>query len=596
MKKLTLLLALVIVVVFTTCNPTDKTTTGEESTYTISFDNTGGTGGQTATVTATYGKPMPPIAAVPTPVTAGDTFTGYWDAASGGKKYYNADKTSASNWDKEADATLYAQFTSTPIEPTQVEPSIVSLVQSTTVTQAANFTYAEIKSMVTEAVRLAGGLEGIIKAGDTVVLKPNVIVTNYSWNTSASVIPVTVNGVCTDWRVVQATAELVREIVGAKGAAGAGRILVIEGSGKGSTATNFTNIGYTTTNLSAVDEIIALDNEGVWVGAGDATGNQASYVTAVQLDNYLYKTAPSGNYASYFKNGTYYINKKMYEADAVICLPVVKNHWNAVVTGAIKNISIGAAPPRVYGISGTDIGRNNMINHNTVEFHQWIADYFSCIPADFVVMDGLQGLQKGPLPGGSSEAAALTPNQKNLRSILASKDALAIDTVETNIINWDYTTVKYLSFLNQRGEVGTKPGKPKITLRGDPKDIVVLGNKKVDDLRTTFNGESSMGGEAPMAGGVKLTQAQLTKPTVTINSAAFSGVNLNLNLTLSSGANNNVVKIDVYIDGTYKKSFNTDMVNVSLDASSLAAGSHNIEVRAFTKFMSGATASTTATR
>jgi hypothetical protein len=202
----------------------------------------------------------------------------------------------------------------------------------------------------------------------------------------------------------------------------------------------------------------------------------------------------------------------------------------------------------------------------------------------------LQGLQKGPLPDGSSKASALTPNQKNLRCILASRDALAIDTVETNIINWDYTTVKYLSFLTRRGEVGTKPGKPKITLRGETKDIVVLGNKKVDDIRTDFKGN------LPMAGGEKLTAQKLTKPAITITSAAFSGANLNLALTLSSGANNSVVKIDVYIDGAYKESFNTGMANVSLDTSSLAAGSHSIEVRAYTQFMSSAAATVTAVK
>jgi hypothetical protein len=231
-----------------------------------------------------------------------------------------------------------------------------------------------------------------------------------------------------------------------------------------------------------------------------------------------------------------------------------------------------------------------MVNHDTVELHQWIADYFSCLPADFVVMDGLQGLQNGPLPGGSSRASALTPNQKNLRCILASRDALAIDTVETNIINWDYSTVKYLSFLTHRGEAGTKPGKSKITLRGNPKDIVVLGNKKVDDVRTNFNGN------LPMAGGEKLTAQKLTKPAITITSAAFSGQNLNLNLTLSNSTNDNVVKIDVYIDEAYKESFNTGMANVSLDASRLSVGSHNIEVRAYTKFMSCATAATTAVK
>jgi len=99
-----------------------------------------------------------------------------------------------------------------------------------------------------------------------------------------------------------------------------------------------------------------------------------------------------------------------------------------------------------------------------------------------------------------------------------------------------------------------------------------------------------------MAGGEKLTAQKLAKPAITITSSAFSGQNLNLDLTLSSGANDNVVKIDVFIDGAYKKSFNTGMAKVSLDASSLSVGSHNIEARAYTKFMSCATAATTATK
>jgi uncharacterized protein (DUF362 family) len=481
-----------------------------------------------------------------------------------------------------------------PSEPS-VESSLVSLVQSTTVTQAANFTYAEIKNMVAEAVKLAGGLDGIVKAGDTVVLKPNVLTTYYSWASSGTnTIPMTVNGVCTDWRVVQATAELVRAVIGSSG-----KILLIEGSCNGNMAAQFANIGYTKANLTAVDEIIGLDTEGGAYSPGDGT-SLGAYVTQVTLTDYKYKTVPDGGYPNaspyrtYYKgDGKYWVSKKMLEADALISIPVVKNHWDAAVTGAIKNISIGAAPPKVYGIANGSIGRNGMVNHESINLHEWIADFFSCIPADFVVMDGLQGLDDGP--GTGSNLTALQAKQKNMRSILASKDPLAIDTVEANLINWNYTTVPYMTYLaakgqvHARGEIG-KTSPRMIPLRGDPKDIIVLGNKKVDDVRKDF------GGRTPLSGGVKLTQAQLTKPTVTINSAAFSGANLNLNLTLSSGGNNNVVKIDVYIDGAYKKSFNTGMANVSLDASDIAAGSRNIEVRAFTKFMSSATATETATR
>jgi uncharacterized protein (DUF362 family) len=559
-------------------------------TYAISFVNTGGTGGQTGTVTATFGQPMPAITAVPAPVGPEDIFDGYWDASTGGKKYYNADMSSAANWDKdESSASLYARF----VQPTSA--SVVGLVQSTTVTQAANFTYDEILALTREAINLAGGLNGIVKSGDVVVLKPNVIVTGWNWGTPSATnhIPELVNGICTDRRVIRAVAEIVREIIGPyNSVTGKGKIMVIEGSGSGSTVTNYTNLGYTPENLPEVNEIIALDNEGSWSSAGSAS-NSMSYVTEVTLDNFVYNGATGTNtYLRYYKNdGKYWVNKKMLEADALICIPVVKNHWNAGVTGSIKNIGIGATPPRIYGQTGTNVGRNSMVNHSSPNLHAWIADYFACLPADFVVMDGLQGLQHGPEPGVNN-ATALAQHQKNLRCILASKDPLAIDTVEANIVGWDYTTAKYLGHLAARGEVGPKPNGRIIPLRGDPKDIVVLGNIKVDDIRGIYPQSNNFTADA----GSPISSTNQTKPTVTIASAAFSGSNLNLALNLSSGVNNNVVKIDVYIDGAYKKSFNASMTSVSLDASSLAVGAHNIEVRAYTKYMYCQTATQTVSK
>jgi hypothetical protein len=180
-----------------------------------------------------------------------------------------------------------------------------------------------------------------------------------------------------------------------------------------------------------------------------------------------------------------------------------------------------------------------------------------------------------------------------LRSILASRDALAIDTVEANIIGWDYLSVRYLTNLTTRGEAQTKPNGRVIPLRGNPKDIVVLGNKKVDDVRGYYTQDTY---NATLDRGTAIATADRSNPTVTITSATFSGSNLNLNLTLSTGTNNNVVKIDVYVDGEYTKSFNTGMESISFDASSLAAGSHSIDVRAYTKYMYCGTANTTATK
>jgi len=569
MKKLLLLLVLVILAGFFSCvgffEPTE---------YEITFDANGGVGGP-ASVIALFNRPMPALTAQ-APARTDYVFIGYYDEPEfGGTKYYDYDLSSAADWDKKHNTKLYARWI--PIG----QGSIVSMVQSDKALASA-LTFEDIKALVEEAVALAGGLDDIVKYGDTVVLKPNLITTYYNWGT-ASVIPLLVNGVCTDYRVVKAAAQIVREIVGPKGAPGSGRILVMEGSGSGiATRNNFNNAGYTAANLPEVDEIIALDDEGSWLDR-----ENSPFVTRVVLNNFRYNTA-NGVYNNYYKNdGVYYVNKKMYEADVLICLPVLKNHWNAVVTGSIKNIAIGAAPPRVYGVNNNNIGRNNMVNHDSISLHQWIADYFSILPAHFTIMDALQGLENGPLPNAAN-AAALAESQKNMRTILASKDALAIDIVQTNIINWDYTTVRYLNYLTERGQAGINPNK-QIILNGNPKNIIVLGNIIVDDIRGHFRGVANMGGNAPMAGGNRLTDAQLTQPSLSIVSASFAENKLLLNLNISGDTD----KIDIYIDGKYMESVNKDMASITIDVSSITNGSRSIMVRSYNKFMRHNSASIT---
>lgn len=75
--------------------------------FTISFDANGGTGGQTANVTATYGNAMPTISTT-APTKTGYKFLGWYDAKTNGTKYYNANGTSAKNWNKTSNTTLYA--------------------------------------------------------------------------------------------------------------------------------------------------------------------------------------------------------------------------------------------------------------------------------------------------------------------------------------------------------------------------------------------------------------------------------------------------------------------------------------------------------
>ena len=75
--------------------------------YTVTLDPQEGTGG-TASVSAKLNNPMPEIEL---PTREAYDFGGYYDAEGGqGTQYYKPDGTSAKNWDKTTDATLYAHW------------------------------------------------------------------------------------------------------------------------------------------------------------------------------------------------------------------------------------------------------------------------------------------------------------------------------------------------------------------------------------------------------------------------------------------------------------------------------------------------------
>jgi hypothetical protein len=66
----------------------------------------------------------------------------------------------------------------------------------------------QVEQMVREAVALTGGLEDIISDGNTVVLKPNFVMTTFR----GAELPTEANGMVTDWRVAAAVAKMVREV------------------------------------------------------------------------------------------------------------------------------------------------------------------------------------------------------------------------------------------------------------------------------------------------------------------------------------------------------------------------------------------------
>lgn len=80
------------------------------ATTTVTLDPNGGTACATTSVTATQGQPMPTLTCGPTPPPGYD-FTGYYQTADGGHRYYDEQPASVSVWDQTTStATIYAGY------------------------------------------------------------------------------------------------------------------------------------------------------------------------------------------------------------------------------------------------------------------------------------------------------------------------------------------------------------------------------------------------------------------------------------------------------------------------------------------------------
>lgn len=376
---------------------------------------------------------------------------------------------------------------------------------------------AEVEAMVRKAVEMAGGLKDIISDGDTIVLKPNIVFYDYRGNA----LPVEANGMVTDWRVVAATAKIVREL------SPHGTIIVLEGTaGISGTSTiqAYNLLNYTKAVMPEVDAFLAMEKE-----SGNYQDFNSGKLVAATIPESV-KLYPDN--LKRYNSPKYYYNKIYYNADVLISLPVLKNHDIAGTTGAVKNLGIGATPTNIYsGENGSNgrwydpLGKKPPISHEPYYLHRWIHDYYYGRPADFAIMDGLQGYSYGPAadfvpPGGFN----IKNQQQNMRVILASKDPIALDAIEALVSGDDPLKVSHLVYLDNDG-LGC----------ADANAIKVLGSR-VYSVKKNF----------PHASNQSSSDANDFKaPGSKVNYIRYDGNELNFSL-----ANiDDVTKVEVEIDG-----------------------------------------------
>lgn len=337
-------------------------------------------------------------------------------------------------------------------------PTVVAIVKD----WVAPVTDADVEQMVRQAVNLAGGLGGIVKPGDKVVIKPNIVTTGWDGT----------QGVVTNYRVVWAIIKMVKEL-------GAGEVIIAEGTAaelngdgeRGITWRAFKDAKYDVNG----DKKFDYDTSVSLFDLNDSGGrdqHDPSKVTLVTIPNGVIRTQ-------------YYVPNILLNCNVLINVPTFKNHYNGVVTLGLKN-RVGSAPNDLYhNVPSWNNMKWALVHSTTSGFpltvapavtggeneivQRTVVDLNLVRPQDFVVVDGLVGVTNGPV-----NTPIQNPNP-HLRMIIAGRDTVAVDTVGSLAMGYDPKKIPQITWANSTGVLGTM----------DPGYITVVGDH-VKDVRTIF--------------------------------------------------------------------------------------------------------------
>jgi uncharacterized protein (DUF362 family) len=240
-----------------------------------------------------------------------------------------------------------------------------------------------------DAIEKAGGLKDIIKQGDTVLIKPNMI---------KAALPEA--GIVTDYRVVQEIANIAREC-------GAARVIVADGS--------------------------------PWNKSFDGDAEAYKKISGVELFDFndckeedCYKLRPINGLG---KVG-FFIPKLYMDADVVITAAKLKTHYEAVVTLGLKNVF--GVPPLYMNGSGF-LGKEYL---HGLGLPIAIVDLNKVRKPDFTVIDGIIG-GEGNMPISGTPVAS--------EIVFAGKDIVAADTAALTFMGFTVEDVPHVKLAGEQG-------------------------------------------------------------------------------------------------------------------------------------------------
>lgn len=255
----------------------------------------------------------------------------------------------------------------------------------------------DVKKITREAISLIGGLEQALKPGDTVLIKPNFGVDLPS-STGGTTNPI----------VVITLIELARE-------AGAKRVIVGESS----------VVGY---NAGEIFEFL---------GVRELFEKAGTELVNMDADESIQVKVPNGKNFEKMR-----IHSTAWKSDFIISVPVMKTHFQTVVSLGLKNMK-GVLPDSMKKLSHR-IGVKQ--HREEFELEQSILDLNSVIKPDLTVIDGIVA-QEGYTPGSPGVTGSPLP----FDTVVAGFDPVATDATAAYLMGFDPMEVPLIRKAYERG-------------------------------------------------------------------------------------------------------------------------------------------------
>jgi uncharacterized protein (DUF362 family) len=275
----------------------------------------------------------------------------------------------------------------------------------------------DLSVMTKESIDAIGGIEKIVKQGETVFIKPNMV--TLPWGQDGRTIS---NGECTKPEIIIAVAEECLK-------AGAAEVVI----GDGSQTITF-NWSYAVTLNGSTNLVL------------EAQRLSAKYDGKVTLaclenDSPEFVDIPSGTYLNKIS-----ISSLVKNADRVISIPVAKTHSWAQLTLGLKNF-IGVTSIDRYGVwldSYWDRGKG--LDHSSPQaIAQIYLDVVEAIKPDLTVIDFSIGIEgDGPTQGSGGKTIDMK-EQLGSWLVLASTDIMAADATAARIMSFNVADQKQLT-------------------------------------------------------------------------------------------------------------------------------------------------------